>query len=316
MHLLMFLLTLKNYPGDPSSLFVLVRNPSFTGRFTGNVSEATFIRCADDEASDRYESGLIDVYVVHREQLILEALQRYPQDLIAAPGQCVRMLLTNPNSQALKRREARQALAHAIDQTEIVRLSGVASVLPGTGGLVPPGVQGHQPGLGLPFDVARAKELAHQGHLAKGTFLEFWSQSLRESVGQAVASSLERHLGLATHVQQCGDDVLAKAPSEWPFDLALIVLWRVLPDPLVYLAYPDCMLEASLRRMARDAREESDPPKRLELTRRLDAAMIESAVWIPMFYPRGITAARPWVENASSFPLFHCGVVDMIVHPH
>jgi hypothetical protein len=158
--------------------------------------------------------------------------------------------------------------------------------------------------------------LARRGNLTKGTALEFRAPSSAERTAEDVASSWERHLGVTTALGLSSDDVLDKVPSEWPFDLALYTSWNFVPDPLVYLADENLMQEAPLRQMLHAARMESDPQKRLELVRRLDAAMIESAMRIPIFYPRGFRAARPWVEHADCFPLFHGGVVDMIVHPH
>ena len=133
---------------------LLARNPAYYGGFGGNIQEVllSFILPW---------SGGLDLYSENRLD-ILDISFFQPQDLDAARQywindyRCLPRLATGFTGFDTSRppfddQRVRQAFALATDRQALASLLRGDQVFPASGGLVPPGMPGHTPGIALPL---------------------------------------------------------------------------------------------------------------------------------------------------------------------
>ncbi|HEY5903210.1 MAG TPA: ABC transporter substrate-binding protein, partial [Anaerolineales bacterium] len=137
---------------------LLRRNPDYFGEFPGNLEEFTWRQVDSTAAAFRaYLEGEADTL---RDLRSADVPPEAQADQHALPY----ILLTGglvliPTEPPLDDARVRRAIAHALDMERLVEAGwGIRSPwMPG--GLVPPGMAGHSPRLGLPFDLERARRL-------------------------------------------------------------------------------------------------------------------------------------------------------------
>ena len=134
----------------------------------GNVQEVELVFVPKSAASlDQYEADELDV--LYLRQLSLpgrdRARQQHTGEYVFGPALDTTYVGFNVSRPPFNNRRVRQALALAIDRETLasVVLGGYDS--PALGGFVPPGMPGHSPGIGWPFDPERARRfLAEAGY--------------------------------------------------------------------------------------------------------------------------------------------------------
>jgi oligopeptide transport system substrate-binding protein len=201
-------------------------------------------------------------------------------------------------------------------------------VFPATGGFVPPGMQGHSPGIGLPYDPDRARQLMDEaGYPAGGGFpaVEALAPGLRidERVESRRLKAYWRD-NLGVEIKWQASEVrpfLHRLNSEPPH-LYLVAYMAEYPDP------DDFLRSAPFRRRNRwqndaydrlveEARREIEPGRRIELYRQADAILVEEAPIMPVYYDRGHLLAKPWVSRFPTSSLRWYGYwKDTIIEPH
>lgn len=150
---------------------ILSRNPDYHGRFQGNVQRVELSPLTDWSARlQRYEADELDVlgigfFPAEQRQL---ARQRHADDYVSRPvlENCYLVFdVTRPPFDDVRMRRAftlatnRRALAEEA-------LQGYAT--PAAGGLLPQGMPGHSPDVGLPHDPERARHLLAEAGYPKG----------------------------------------------------------------------------------------------------------------------------------------------------
>ncbi len=148
-----------------AELMVLVRNPAYHGRSTGNLQRVELSLLLSRESSpallEAYEAGDLDVY--HPWELPTSDMdrtrQRHPEEFVSEPWLHTHYLSFNTSRPPFDDVRVRRAFVLAMDRET---LSGVAlggTVFPATGGFVPPNMAGHSPGIALPYDPDEARKL-------------------------------------------------------------------------------------------------------------------------------------------------------------
>jgi oligopeptide transport system substrate-binding protein len=150
------------------------RNPLCHDRFKGNVNQVEyFVGMGIPRAVRLYEQGKLDVvgFFWPAGRLSGEAhaiCNRHADDHISFPINATRFVGFDPSQAPFDDRRVRRAFVMAIDREwwayEVTR----GNSLPGTGGFVPPGMPGHSPGIGLPYDPDHARQLLAEAGYPNG----------------------------------------------------------------------------------------------------------------------------------------------------
>lgn len=143
------------------SSLTLRRNPTYTGRFAGNLDAVELdlgARANPDAVLARYESDQLDLIQLSPE-LVALARKHYPEEFISSSLFNTMFLHFNVNRPPLDDVRVRRALAKAVDVHALANVHFNGHYLPADGGLTPPGMPGHSPGIGLTYEPDRAREL-------------------------------------------------------------------------------------------------------------------------------------------------------------
>ncbi len=179
---------------------VLVPNPYFYRQQTTAVQKVQLIDTVPSR--EAYEQGRID-WCRQDDGGEQEAGDYIVQDLFSF------VLAFACQTPPFDKKAARQAFAHALDKQALVNEVWGGVQRPASGGIVPPGIAGHTPEIGLPFDPERAQTLwAEAGYTAQSlstltlaalegfqTTPDFLQQSWTEQLG--VTINIERDVPVA-----------------------------------------------------------------------------------------------------------------------
>ena len=295
---------------DPD-VVILERREGSTSR-RGNVDRVELVRTSVDELREAYPGADVDLVwglgVVEESAEITGAAD----DLRLEPAAGLDYLVIDHRDPALAQRELRQALAHAIDRSELE-----ASLPPGsitaTGGMVPPLLQGHTPDIAPPFDPELARRLVDSCGVT-GEIRIALPIGFREEVPvREIVAMWKRTLDL--EIVEVDE---ADGPSIW------FGGW--------YPGYPDpeYFLRLLLHSEAQDnhghfnhvpydeliecARIEPDGRRRLELFHAADRmAVAEQIAAIPVAYFRGSSLVKPWLTGWWEYGKSWASFADLVV---
>jgi ABC-type oligopeptide transport system substrate-binding subunit/class 3 adenylate cyclase len=300
----------------------LVRNASYHGRFTGNVQrvEESFISEPQTPASrlaelERYEAGRLDVVLLKgMDSVEVErARQRHAGEYVSAPELGVYYLEFDVSRPPFDDRRVRQAFIHATDRETLINVAMRGRDFPATGGFVPVGMPGHAPGIALPYDPQRARELLAEAGYPDGrdfpTVLFFPFQRLIPE-GEQLRLQWSATLGIETTVPATSKSahmVLLGWGADYPD-----------PDDFLRVAIRDT---ASWRnedydRLVEEARRLTDQRRRMELYAQAERILVEDAPLMPLGYGRHQLLVKPWVSRFPVSPVNWQLWKDVVIEPH
>ena len=295
---------------DPDAVILERREASASRR--GNVRRVELVRTSVDELREAYPRA--DVDLVWGLGVVEESAEMTgaAEDLRLEPAAGLDFLVLDHRNPALAQRELRQALAHAIDRSELE-----ASLPPGsitaTGGMVPPLLQGHTPDIAPPFDPELARRLVESCSVTDEIRIALPVGFREEVPVREIVAMWKRTLDLdVVEVDE------ADGPSIW------FGGW--------YPGYPDpeYFLRLLLHSEAQDnyghfnhapfdeliecARLEPDGRRRLELFHTADRmAVAEQIAAIPLAYFRGSSLVKPWVTGWWEYGKSWSSFADLVV---
>jgi oligopeptide transport system substrate-binding protein len=217
----------------------------------------------------------------------------------------------------------RRAFVLAVDRETLADVALGGYDFPATGGFIPPGMPGHSPGIGLPYDPSHAQQLlADAGYPGGRGFpdvdaltgrdyrgLEFVQAQWRENLG--VEITWER-TDWATFL-----DRLAEIPPHL-YDIAWVADY---PDPDNFLRVSPIRRQTrweneAFDRLVEEARRVTDQGERMRLCGRADRILVEEAPIIPLNYCRSHLLVKPWVSKypASKTPAWR--FEHVVIEPH
>ncbi len=309
---------------------VLVRNPCYAGNTGGNVERVEI--CTSPEWAARrlmYESGTLDVLSLLRAPLAeWERLQqRHAGEFVSAPELSLVRLIFNAWRPPFADLRVRQAFAHATDREALVNavLGGRAS--PAMGGQVPPGMVGHSPGIGLPYDPIRARELlAGAGYPGGRGFPPLQALVPEPMAEQAreLRAQWGSVLGIDVSWREMAwprmlEEVRARLPdmflSGWAADY---------PDPETFLAAGSRVLgghvwhDETYEQLLGQSQASLDQEERIAILRQADRLLTQQGPMLTLYYLRYGLLIKPWVKR---YPLSPLGPEapywqDAIIDPH
>jgi ABC-type transport system substrate-binding protein len=313
----------------PGKSMAMVRHPGYTGHYGGNLERIELLNVDASDELQMYEAGALDVLEVrYPSPADLErARQRHATEYVRLPYLAtwfVRFCVDQPPMDDVR---VRRAFVLATDRQQLANVARKGLASAATGGLVPPGMPGHSPGIALPYDPAAARELLAQAGYPAGRgipcltgtaatgwtdYTEFLQRQWRENLGIDVSWILFRA------EEYFGPDWLEHSPprvhvrmGNWLPDY---------PDPDNYLRFIpgaftnwrnetyDQLVEKAMRLM--------DHGERMRLYAEAERILVEEAPMLILTYRSRHVLMKPWVKNYRTAPTGAVFWKDVIIEPH
>lgn len=305
---------------------VLERNPDYHGAARGNVSRVTLqLDVPEDEHEALYHNDDVDLLSTEQgmtsESVIHRLRQAFPPEYACRDAFVTMLYAIRSGSALLEDRRIRRAMVMAIDRSTYARSVGHGLSAPATGGLVPPGMPGHVPGVALSYDPAEAARLVAE--VSAGAQLPEITLIARRGRERLVRPLVDawRSIGLATAM------VLSHDVAE---------LERTISGPMVEMGgwiadYPDpdsflrvlvgdrvsSMQGDAYQALLEKAARTTEPAIRLSAYRDAEKVMAEEAVVVPLIYESSHLMLKPWIASYPSVPVKYPGFwKDIVIGPH
>jgi oligopeptide transport system substrate-binding protein len=230
--------------------------------------------------------------------LIPQAFQ-YPR-----PGLVTLLLLINPLLPPLDDLRVRKALASGLDFDRVHQVVFHRSAVQPRGGLIPPGMMGHSPELGLPFDLAFARQCLAEAGFPGGKgipMLKFGCYALDPGTKE-IERQLKEHLGIELEHIVIPLGVLDQVPLHANM---LMIGWVAdYPDPDNFLRKSSVFIELShwgwrqehYYQLVEESAHSTDRLRRMALYRKADRILVNDQVLVvPIAYNNrtGLDLFRP-----------------------
>jgi len=309
---------------------LLLRNPKYHRRFTGNLERVELSLLPIEEWSaqlERYEADGLDVLDIQFLPLaeMNRTRQRCAGEYVSLPQLTTWYVVCDDSRPPFHDRRVRQAFALAVDKERLMNEVMVDWGFPATGGLVPPGMPGHSPGIGLPYDPQRARQLlAEAGYPAGRGFphVDLWigRGPLASVPCEYVQAQWRENLGVSISWEEIAPETYPERLRKEPPHLRWAGWIADYPDPDNFLRdFVESLgwRNEAYERLVQDARRLTDQSERMRLYAQADKILVEEAAIIPMTYGRSHLLLKPWVRRypTSAGP----GSVswkDVIIEPH
>jgi ABC-type transport system substrate-binding protein len=268
-----------------------------------------------------YQNGELDVVLVPiGDYPRLKGDPRWGKEMKVWDRAQVQMLALNPRVYApFKDARVRQAFAHAIDRQKVIDQVFHGLYIP-AGGMLPPGVPGHDPQLkGLPHDPARAKQLLADAGFPGGKGLPPLRVAVNpvtadyRMMAEPIAAMLKDTLGVPIEVQlqefasftaaMNRRDALAAFMTGWSastLDAGYFhELWLYSKSPLNRVNYES----AAFDRLVEQANAAPDRARRIGFIQQADELIVKDVPLIPVMYTRFVYLIGPRVKGLDRVPL-------------
>jgi len=218
----------------------------------------------------------------------------------------------------------RRAFVLATDRETLVNMVNRGYWSPATGGFVPPGMPGHSPGIALPYDPERSRQLLAEAGYPDGD-------------GFPIVDALTFH-GIETSVEYL--------QTQWRENLGVEIPCQALPfgeyqeeqdkaTPHMFISAwqadypdPDDFLRVGLQwagmgwwceaydELVEKARRVMDQGERMKLYRQAERILVEEAPVMPWCHIRWSLLVKPWVKRYPVSPMRQWFWKDVIIEPH
>jgi oligopeptide transport system substrate-binding protein len=315
----------------PGESMVLTRNPSYHGRFAGNVQNVELLLSASVGLTI-HQAICLEAYSVDDLDVVdfLSALsidfpsQQHKGERFSIPAQIAAFVAFDLSQPPFDNREIRRAFALAIDRERLADVVLEGYHFPATGGLVPPGVPGHVPGIALPYDPDRGRQLLEEAGFPGGRGFPSVRMMViegYESVCESLHTQWYKNLGIRISLENVDYDTFIesifarKVPpiifSPWPADY---------PDPHNFLrdvlqVVPVHWGNSAYWALVEEATRTLDQGERMKLYARAEKILVEEAPVVPLLYLRTNLLVKPWVK----YPVATGGYgfwQDVVIEPH
>jgi oligopeptide transport system substrate-binding protein len=303
------------FDSTASLSMTLVRNPAYWDRTLAEAPERVVIELSSEEvAVEKFRAGKIDW--LPREMIPAEKLAEQ-KDLVTYDTWGTFFLRFNAAKPPFDKKEARIAIARAVDRREAARAAGSNPVER----LVPAGFPGYPAVATLGFDRAAAMDAllkASDFDLTKFPRVELLSTDgpKIQAVAKALAESLEKSLGITVRVRAMKWQAYLRARAEGEYQVALAGWMGDYFDPLAFLegwakgggpgdaAWSDAAFDALLVK----ASDTNDVKARLGFLAKAEERLLGEAVAVPLhaaddayLVREGVSGLRP--NLLARFPL-------------
>jgi ABC-type oligopeptide transport system substrate-binding subunit/DNA-binding SARP family transcriptional activator len=308
---------------------VLARNPEYHGQFGGNVGRVELTLRADAFAQwGMYEANELDLFFLWETPPleIDRARQRHAGEYISGPWLLSLLLEFDVRRPPFDDPSVRRAFALSTNREWLADVVMRGLFSPASGGLVPAGMPGHSPGIGLPYDPVRACQLLAEAGYPGGCGLprvDFLvpTGSVHEEVRKYQQTEWRKALGVHVAGETVEWAVLADRLNRNPPPMSLIAWMADYPDPDNFLRVNPIRRETGWRdetydRLIEEARQLTDQGERMRLYQAADRILMEEAVVVPLLYYRSHMLVKPWVKRYPTSAASQWFWKDVIIEPH
>jgi ABC-type oligopeptide transport system substrate-binding subunit len=310
---------------QPGQSMVLVRNPLYHGRFTGNIDRVEMsLIWESPDLLQMYKADELDLLPVYAGPpgVWVRPKRQFPEgEYFPIPVPTTFGLVFDPTRAPFDDIRVRRALVLATDRETLAAVILTAGAPAARGGFVPHGIPGHSPGIALPFDLPQARQLLAEAGYPDGRgfpavhafawpdrvpWPEKLHQQWRDNLGVDIAWNV-------------GEWSTFYSPGELP-QLWLAMFFHAYPDPDNFLrVYSPSQIgwhNETYDNLVERARREIDPAERMKMYRRADRILIEDAVIMPTHYGIGSLLVKPWLKKSHAPPFGWWWWKDVIIEPH
>jgi ABC-type oligopeptide transport system substrate-binding subunit len=307
---------------------VLERNPSYHGRFTGNLRqvECQFNWGQPAKSLQQYEEDRVDLCGDLPLADLARGRQRFAGEYIAGPWLCTDFLGFELRRPPFDDWRVRRALALATDRETLADVILRGYAFPATGGLVPPGMPGHSPEIGPPYDLEAARSLLAEAGYPDGHGFPSIDCLARDDPGHELACEYLQ----AQWLENLGINIRWKL-VEWARFYDLVSqssphLWMVAwyadypdPDDLLrvhwWLRFGGWQNKEYVQ-LVEGARRVLDQAERMRMYQQADSILLAEAPLLPLCYGRFHMLMKPWVKKLFTSPLKWWSWKDVVLEPH
>jgi oligopeptide transport system substrate-binding protein len=310
---------------------VLVRNPDYHGRSLGNVQrlELTDVRSLEWSAQlSMYEADDLDILPIDLfpPAGLNLARRRHAGAYLSLPELSTCWLAFVVKQGPFSDLRLRRAFVLATDREASVEAVTGGGLFAASGGLIPPGMPGHSPGIAPPYDPEHARQLLAEAGYPHGTGLSdleilSWGGSRSESLAKDLQARWRENLGVEVIAQtENMYEMIHKLETDPPH-MAVVGWVCDYPDPDSFLRVGlgrdviGWRNEAYIR-LVEDARQVMDQSERMSLYQRADRILVEDAAVLPLSYGRFHLLVKPWVRKYPVSPVAWSFWKDVIIESH
>jgi oligopeptide transport system substrate-binding protein len=309
---------------------VLERNPDYHGRFAGNLErvECSVMPGGLVTVLQLYEDNSLDTFFFEHLPAAEwgRARQRYAGQYVSGSELSTYYIGLDADQPPFDDVRVRRAFTLATDRETLAHVTLKGYAFPATGGLVPPGMPGHSPGIALPYDPEQARHLlAEAGYPGGRGFPTVESLAPDWYLPGPTFKDLE-----AQWLENLGVEITWK---EMEYTRFANRMWRRRPHMwfLRWLADypdPDSFLRASIWRVFSPWQDESydqlvggarrltDQKERMKMYQQADKILAEESPLLLLYYGRFHLLVKPWVRNYPSSALKPWFWKEVIIEPH
>lgn len=314
---------------DADGVTALVRDESYHGRFAGNLERVELYGGLEPGTFlEMYDADLLDVIhlgLLRSRDAGTWAQQRHAGEYVSGPWLRTIYLSFNASRPPFHDPRVRRALAVALDRDELARHVLNGYEVAATGGFVPPGMPGHTPGIGLPYDPDEARHLLAAAGYPAG---RGWPAIQARAFGTALFEATKEWL------QARWREVLGIEVEWQPLEWGQSQDTRTSGTDLLFGGWvadypdPDNFLRVALAQMGllgaddevtgllEKARCATNQPDRLALYGLADRQLMAGGLVAPLLYGRLHLLVKPWVRRFPVSPVSWWFWKEIIIEPH
>lgn len=227
------------------------------------------------------------------------------------PGSPVRYLGFNFKKDPWKNLLVRQAVAHAVNEEDIVATMDGLGIL--SAGIIGPQVFGYKPEIekvGYPYDPAKAKKLLAEAGFPDGFDTVLWTTNASEQYmrdAQILQAQLKK-VGIRAEIKVLEWGAYLAATRKGETEMFLLG-WSNLTQDGSELIYPNLYSgnagssnrsfysNPEADKLILQSRRTTDQAKRLEILHKANEFLVKDVAWVPLWHQVNVIAMRSNVEN-------------------
>ena len=307
---------------------VLVRNETYHGRFRGNVEKVVLLVPGDiwgivdwdAHALALYERDGVDVMRIG--EAVAQARERHADEHLSFPMLWTIWLSFDLSQPPFNDLRVRQAFAMAIDRARFQNEVTRGLFTPADGGLLPPAMPGHSPGIGPTYDPVRARCLLAEAGYAEGQgFPRIHGMGGTSQESEFLQAQWQENLGVQVDWQTLDVATAYARASREPPPLFFGAEMPDYPDPNSYMRGFFQLPYIYWRKEAFDglvekAGQVTNQEERMKLYQQADRIFVDELPLTPLFYGRLHILVKPWVHKYLLSPAWKAFWQDVILDPH
>ncbi len=308
---------------------ILARNPAYhnLGRIRGNVQQVNLFPLTDWASRlEMYEADELDVLGItffppaERDA----ARQEHIGEYVSIPRLETHFLAFDVQRPPFDDVRVRRAFVLATDRERLADMAMRGYVAPATGGLVPPGMPGHAPGVALPYDPQQARRLlAEAGYPDGRGFPAIAALAFRAVAARSeyLRAQWQENLGVDIAWQTVGWSEFLDRLENWHPHLTNLGWVADYPDPDNFLRVSRARSwsrwqNATYDRLVEEAGQAMCQEERMELYRQAGRILVEEAPILPLIYEREHLLVKPWVSRYPMSAIKPSFWKDVVIEPH